>query len=47
MSRYTLARDFRSIDPRQTRVILIEAGPVSCRRSTRSSPLARCAISNR
>jgi NADH dehydrogenase len=27
MSRYTLARDFRSIDPRQTRVILIEAGP--------------------
>jgi NADH:quinone reductase (non-electrogenic) len=27
MSRYTLTRDFRSIDPRQTRVILIEAGP--------------------
>jgi NADH dehydrogenase len=27
MSRYTLARDCRSIDPRQTRVILIEAGP--------------------
>lgn len=27
MSRYTLARDFRSIDPRLTRVILIEAGP--------------------
>jgi NADH:ubiquinone reductase (H+-translocating) len=27
MSRYTLARDFRSIDPRQTRVILLEAGP--------------------
>lgn len=27
MSRYTLARDFRHIDPRQTRVILIEAGP--------------------
>jgi NADH dehydrogenase len=27
MSRYTLARDFRSIDPRQTRVVLIEAGP--------------------
>jgi NADH dehydrogenase len=27
MSRYTLARDFRAIDPRQTRVILIEAGP--------------------
>lgn len=27
MSRYTLARDFRSIDPRQTRVILVEAGP--------------------
>src|SRR5262245_12394078 len=27
MSRYTLARDFRSIGPRQTRVILIEAGP--------------------
>ena len=26
MSRYTLARDFRSIDPRQTRVILVEAG---------------------
>lgn len=26
MSRYTLARDFRSIDPRLTRVILIEAG---------------------
>ena len=27
MSRYTLARDFRSIDPRQTRVLLIEAAP--------------------
>jgi NADH:ubiquinone reductase (H+-translocating) len=27
MSRYTLGRDFRSIDPRQTRVILVEAGP--------------------
>jgi len=27
MSRYTLARDFRSIDPRQTRVVLVEAGP--------------------
>jgi NADH dehydrogenase len=27
MSRYTLARDFRSIDPRQTRVMLIEATP--------------------
>ncbi len=27
MSRYTLARDFRNIDPRQTRVILVEAGP--------------------
>lgn len=27
MSRYTLARDFRSIDPRNTRVILVEAGP--------------------
>lgn len=27
MSRYTLARDFRSIDPRQTRVVMIEAGP--------------------
>ena len=27
MSRYTLARDFSSIDPRQTRVILVEAGP--------------------
>jgi len=26
MSRYTLAKDFRSIDPRQTRVILVEAG---------------------
>lgn len=26
MSRYTLAKDFRAIDPRQTRVILIEAG---------------------
>ena len=26
MSRYTLAKDFRSIDPRQTRVVLIEAG---------------------
>jgi NADH:ubiquinone reductase (H+-translocating) len=26
MSRYTLARDFRSIDPRQTRVVLVEAG---------------------
>jgi NADH dehydrogenase len=27
MSRFTLARDFRHIDPRQTRVILVEAGP--------------------
>lgn len=27
MSRYTLAKDFRSIDPRKTRVILVEAGP--------------------
>ena len=27
MSRFTLNRDFRSIDPRQTRVILVEAGP--------------------
>jgi NADH:ubiquinone reductase (H+-translocating) len=27
MSRYTLAKDFRSIDPRQTRIILVEAGP--------------------
>ncbi len=27
MSRYTLSRDFRSIDPKLTRVILIEAGP--------------------
>jgi NADH dehydrogenase len=26
MSRYTLAKDFRSIDPRQTRVMLVEAG---------------------
>jgi NADH dehydrogenase len=27
MSRYTLARDFRRIDPRSTRVVLLEAGP--------------------
>jgi len=27
MSRFTLARDFRSIDPRLSRVLLIEAGP--------------------
>ena len=27
MSRYTLARDFRHIDPRHARIILIEAGP--------------------
>jgi NADH dehydrogenase len=27
MSRYTLARDFRRIDPRQARVLLVEAGP--------------------
>ena len=27
MSRFTLARDFRNIDPAQARVILIEAGP--------------------
>jgi NADH dehydrogenase len=27
MSRYTLARDFRRIDPRRTRVVLLEAGP--------------------
>jgi NADH dehydrogenase len=26
MSRYTLAKDFRHIDPRQTRVLLVEAG---------------------
>jgi NADH dehydrogenase len=27
LSRYTLARDFRSIDPRFTRITLVEAGP--------------------
>ena len=27
MSRFTLARDFRRIDPRHARVILVEAGP--------------------
>jgi NADH dehydrogenase len=27
MSRYTLARDFRNVDPRRTRVLLLEAGP--------------------
>ncbi len=27
MSRYTLAKDFRNIDPKLTRIILIEAGP--------------------
>jgi len=27
MSRHTLARDFRRIDPRRTRVVLLEAGP--------------------
>ena len=27
ITRYTLARDFRNIDPRLTRIILIEAGP--------------------
>lgn len=27
ISRYTLSRDFRHIDPRRTRVILLEAGP--------------------
>lgn len=27
MSRFTLARDFRNIDPKLTRVVLIEAGP--------------------
>ena len=27
MSRFTLARDFRAIDPKLTRVILVEAGP--------------------
>jgi len=27
ISRFTLARDFRNIDPRRTRVLLIEAGP--------------------
>ena len=27
MTRYTLARDFRSIDPKLTRIILVEAGP--------------------
>ena len=26
MSRFTLAKDFRTIDPRQTRIILVEAG---------------------
>ena len=27
MTRFTLARDFRSIDPKLTRIILVEAGP--------------------
>src|SRR5688572_626164 len=27
MGRYTLARDFRNVDPRRTRVLLLEAGP--------------------
>jgi NADH dehydrogenase len=27
MARYTLSRDFRKIDPRDTRVVLVEAGP--------------------
>ena len=27
MSRYTLAKDFRNIDPKLTRIILVEAGP--------------------
>ncbi|WP_370515337.1 NAD(P)/FAD-dependent oxidoreductase [Paracoccus sp. S-4012] len=27
LSRYTLARDFRSIDPQATRIMLVEAGP--------------------
>jgi NADH:ubiquinone reductase (H+-translocating) len=27
MTRYTLARDFRNIDPKLTRIVLIEAGP--------------------
>lgn len=27
MSRYTLARDFRNIDPRLARIVLVEAGP--------------------
>jgi NADH:ubiquinone reductase (H+-translocating) len=27
LSRYTLARDFRNIDPRKARVVLVEAGP--------------------
>jgi NADH dehydrogenase FAD-containing subunit len=27
MSRFTLARDFRNIDPKLTRIVLLEAGP--------------------
>src|SRR5690606_33924469 len=27
MTRYTLAKDFRNIDPKLTRIVLIEAGP--------------------
>jgi NADH:ubiquinone reductase (H+-translocating) len=27
MSRFTLSRDFRSIDPKHTNIILLEAGP--------------------
>ena len=40
MTRFTLARDFRNIDPKLTRIVLIEAGPASCRASTPSLPAA-------
>ena len=50
IARHTLARDFRRIDPRMARVILIEAGPrllaaypkTSRRRRRRSSRTSGC-----
>lgn len=37
ISRHALDRDFRNIDPRRARIVLVEALPRSCRRRTRRS----------
>ena len=45
MSRYTLARDFRRIDPRLARVVLVEAGPRILPAFRPPRPRARCETS--